>query len=138
MAHPGQRRRSVALALLLATLPACGALPRHEERLDANRVRTAIEDTTAIDLRFEESPDGVPGISGLAGSYAGATPTERIVLLDFFSADATREALGREPVLPGATVLRRNNLVLFYEREPAAPDHGRDVRAALQAATERD
>jgi hypothetical protein len=133
------RHRLTAIASTLAIAVAgCGVVPRTGQRLDVGTVRAAIAQRAAIDLHHEPPPIGTPGLPQLAGTYAGANRTERIVLLDFYSPEATAAALGREGARDRDLVLRRENLVVLYEHEPGGPDHREDLRAALDSAGYRD
>src|SRR3954454_7996551 len=97
-------RMWMVAAVLALGLEGCGALARTGERLDARDVTAAIERRLQVRIGAQAPPSTGPGLPALAATYSGAAGGQRIVLLDFFTAEGTRAALGALPRLDRAQI----------------------------------
>jgi hypothetical protein len=123
----------ITIAVLLAS-SGCDVM-RSGQRLDARAVTRAIAQDTGISFEMERAPSGLPS---LAATYTGETANGRVVVLDFYTRDGTRNALGDSRSGEHYRILVRENLVLLYE--PGAGDLARRdiLKAALAEAGYRE
>jgi hypothetical protein len=131
---------AIAIALAVSTLvatPGCAA-QRRSPRIDFAAFRTAVTKSTGIKLFRDPDNPQAAEILGLDAGYTALTTTERLVVLEFVNSALTRQVLGSQAELRGATVLRRSNVVVFYVRRPGSISHAHEIQQELRNAPVRE
>jgi hypothetical protein len=118
--------------LMIAASVGCG-VGAGSERIDLPAFRASVAKSTGLDLVREPLGPEKREIPGLVARYTGIAPSERLVVLEFFSAALTRDVLGSRPEMRGLRIFRRENVVAFYARRRGSRQHANAIQHALQA-----
>lgn len=120
----------MAACILAVSLPiGCGSLGNSEETVDIETLERRLERATNIGVGVAPEITTPVGVRDLASTRRGQSSTESLLVLEFYTARATRQAARDVTTLGRTRVFRDRNVVVLYTRAP-----GLDKRRAIERA----